>query len=801
VLTDFVEEIQIKSSGFTAEHGGAMGGVVNLITKSGTNLFRGTALFSVQGDALEGSRRPTLRINLTDSNAAEYITYPEDSTTRIEPGFALGGPLKSGRAWFFAAYQPTLMTSDRTVNAQTAANPSANVNSGTQKTREHFFAANQTSQLGANLRSRVAVHGNWRKQEGLLPSLNATDPAGSDYRKTSSFPNYLVTGQLDWTASSNLFFGVRAGYHVTDQHDSNVTEVPRFTWTTTNNVGFLDVPVSLQRPTGFTSVLSNTKVVNDRFSRASLQADGTYFGNLMGGHQVKFGLQLDATANEVDSGEAGHRVTLRWGGALSGQRGTYGYYSVRSNAVDPRRGFITEGDVSSDVLQFFVQDAWTLHDRLVINAGVRTEREKIPYYAPGTVVDGVTLPEFGIEFGFSDKIAPRLGASYDLKGDGRWKLSGSWGLSYDIFKLELPRGSFGGDKWLEYYYTLDTFDWPNLVANPACPPACPGRLLRTTDFRHISVGANAIEPDLKPMRTQEATVGLEHQLNDVMSVAVRYLHKQVDRAIEDTQTATLDADGNEIYIIANPGEGLAEPAFQDPFVRIPKPVRDYDSVEFAFNKRFRDNWLFSTSYVWSRLWGNYSGLSQSDENGRTSPNVGRLYDYPIMMFMDGGQPVYGRLATDRPHQLKAHFAYQFRFGTNVGVSQYVFSGLPVTRELGVFAGNNLPTQYLGRMSDGRTPTLSQTDLQIAHQLKLGGARALQLTFNVLNLFNQDTAISRFSTYQKINGPNPNEQLFYLGQQTLASLITSQNIEQDPRFLRDNGFQAPIEARFAVKFLF
>ena len=56
------------------------------------------------------------------------------------------------------------------------------------------------------------------------------------------------------------------------------------------------------------------------------------------------------------------------------------------------------------------------------------------------------------------------------------------------------------------------------------------------------------------MQQQEATAGLEHQLNDVMALSVRYVHKQIDRAIEDT--GSLDADGNEIYIIANPGEGL-----------------------------------------------------------------------------------------------------------------------------------------------------------------------------------------------------------------------------------------------------
>ena len=55
-----------------------------------------------------------------------------------------------------------------------------------------------------------------------------------------------------------------------------------------------------------------------------------------------------------------------------------------------------------------------------------------------------------IDFGFGDKLAPRLGFAYDINGDGRWKAYGSWGYFYDIMKLELPRGAFGGDKWLQY---------------------------------------------------------------------------------------------------------------------------------------------------------------------------------------------------------------------------------------------------------------------------------------------------------------------------------------------------------------
>jgi hypothetical protein len=279
-------------------------------------------------------------------------------------------------------------------------------------------------------------------------------------------------------------------------------------------------------------------------------------------------------------------------------------------------------------------------------------------------------------------------------------------------------------------------------------------------------------------------------------LSVRYVHKQLDRAVEDA--GALDSQGNEIYTISNPGFGAVSIAH--PGVAYPKAVRDYDSVEFAFEKRLADNWFLRSSYLWSRLFGNYTGLSQSDENGRTSPNVGRVFDYPLMMFMDGGEPVYGPLPTDRPHQFKTQFIYQFGFGTAVGLNQYIASGLPVTREIGIYPPNNLPVQYLGRGSDGRTPVMSQTDLLVQHDFRFAD-RGLQVFLNVLNLFNQDTAIARFSTYHYPNGVVPDEDAFYGGRERLADLITRQSVAQDPRFLLDNDFQAPIQARIGLKFRF
>ncbi len=128
----------------------------------------------------------------------------------------------------------------------------------------------------------------------------------------------------------------------------------------------------------------------------------------------------------------------------------------------------------------------------------------------------------------------------------------------------------------------------------------------------------------------------------------------------------------------------------------------------------------------------------------------------------------------------------------------------MTREVGIYPPNTLPVQYLGRGSDGRTPVYSQTDLYLQHELRVAGDRRLQFSFTVINLFDQSTVVSKFSTYQRsgagVTFPQ-GEAPFFTGTQTLAQLIAAQNVPIDPRFLQANGFQAPIQARFGVKFIF
>jgi hypothetical protein len=805
LITDFVEEVQVKSSGYAAEYGGSTGGVINAITKSGTNTFRGDVTAYYSSDALGmncGTEaggycdgRDSLRRVPNDSSKAEYVSYPKDDWTRWDPGFDLSGPILKDKLWFFAGYQPRLETTNRTWTALS----DGVSRTSTQNIKEHYVTVNVTGQPSASTRFRLAYNNNYFKREGNLPTLDGATSPQANLAVTRTTPNWTGSANFDWTPTNKVYMSLRGSYFTYDDKDEGVYDKDRYVFGS-SNVGMAGVPAEFQAPSGTqnqTTIFSNTK---DKYTRTQVAYDTTFFFTGAGEHQLKAGVLYDRRANDTLYGETANLITFNWNRTVGGERGTYGYYTVRTNRTFPERGYLEVGKVSTNSWQLFLQDSWTIKRNFTLNLGLRTENEIAPSYAD---------PVYGyasdaIKFGFGDKLAPRAGFAWDVKGDGRWKVYGSWGIFYDILKMDLARSSFGGAKWTQYYFALDTPNWPSLVDVPNCPAdptACPGQQLLFRDFRYPS--NDAIQQGIKPMKMQEFVVGGDHELSQTVSVGLRYVHKQVDRAVEDI--GNLDAQGNETYVIGNPGFG-PNATYITPeegrSITLPKAKRDYDAVELSLNKRMANHWSARASYMWSRLYGNYAGLSESDENGRVSPNIGRNFDYPLMSFDENAQPVFGDLATDRTHQGKIQFVYDAPFGVAVGANWFLASGIPITREAAFIAGSNYPIFYLGRTSDGRTPFFNQLDLFAQYELNLGRGRTrVALNANLINLLGTNTVTNKFPTQLQPNTSiDITEDQFFHGVNT-QQLIAQQGLPTDPRFLQAVGFQQPRQLRIGMRFSF
>jgi hypothetical protein len=334
---------------------------------------------------------------------------------------------------------------------------------------------------------------------------------------------------------------------------------------------------------------------------------------------------------------------------------------------------------------------------------------------------------------------------------------GSWGIFYDIEKLELPRGSFGADHWVTYYWTLDDADWTKINCDGTPTSGCPGTYIEKNDLRFVSNDPTdpnhlTIDPNLKPFKTQEFVMGLDHELNRLMSVGTRYVHKWINTAIEDVGVQTEGI--GEVFYIANPGFGFGAYPLGTASPRTPFPQRNYDAVELNFNRRLAHNWSMSSNITFSRLFGNYSGLSNStSEVNRNSPNVTRAFDGLYMSFTEKGCPTlaqsndcnaysnYGLIATDRPVQFKLQGTYLLPWGTSAGVDYSAFSGNLQTTTVSYKA---VPVMIYGPGNVGRTGVYSNTNLNFSQTFRIPHGMRLTAQFNITNLFDQDFASRLFT---------------------------------------------------------
>jgi hypothetical protein len=813
VVNDFVEQVQVKTSGYNAEFRATTGGVISAITRSGTNRFSGEVGSYYSNDDWRGDIRPGLRLNpTTQTLPAQYTISPrDDKRAVVEPLFTGGGPIIKDRMWFFAGYVPQFTNREKTVTF--TQNRAAGPQTFSNESQDHNITYNVSSQVTPNFRMKFS--GSNEPTTGAI-GLPGTEPDFIDgvrvpdlnYRTSTAspttFPGVLYNNTFtnsyrlinDWVVTPKLYVNVTGGFLKYGNHDETLTQFntnTRRTFSGSNNV-FTDIPANLLQPNGYADGIVNTRAVRDDYTRFGASADATYYANWKGQHTLKGGFQYERLGNDVLTGQQAPNIALNWNASRTTidvpprlVRGSYGYYEVRRT--------FTEGKIHSNNYGLFFQDAWAVNNKMTLNLGLRSDQEDVPSYREENP---------GIHFSFTEKLAPRAGFAYDVKGDGRWKAYGSWGMFYDISKLEMPRGSFGADRWISYYWTMDTYNWPSIDCDGLPGSGCPGTFIEQVDFRHVSNGVGSeqlIDPDLKPIRAQELTFGGEHQLARSMSVSARYVHKWMDRTIEDVGIAVPGV--GEVFYISNPGEGITENLLRDKAgcascPNQPKPQRLYDAIEFRLIKRLSNRWYANASYTYSSLRGNYSGLSSSDENGRNAPSVNRFFDGQYMSFDQTGKALTGDLGTDRPHQFEIQGAYQMPWGTQVGAYYVIGSGLPQSQQVTIFG---VPVFNLGRGNMGRTPTFSQTDLNVMQDVRFFGHTRVTLEANITNLFDQDIVTGVFATPYRDAIPVASPAAFFAGFDADAIARATPSIRPDPRFGLANAWQGERTVRVAAKFRF
>jgi outer membrane receptor protein involved in Fe transport len=855
---DFIEEVQIKSSSFEAEYGGALGGVVNAVPKRGTQDYHGELKVYYQSSALDandpcasgftnavddalhrtcGQRLNPAQASLSTSTrldgTAEYYIPKKDARKVIEPGYEIGGPIFKDRLWFYSSYIPTIDTTNRTTTF-TKANP------GPRRLSNTFLQHNMYNSLDYRAINSLRLFAGWnyaysrtQGQLGMSDSAygqvntgSTTDPGTfrSDFGTVNPLALYTFGG--DWTPSSKALVSARYGYFFSNNESRGVPQGTRYIYDTTVNASSKDLtgqpfPASAFNTSGFSNIPNNFATQFDAFKRKSFNIDASYYvGHFLGGHTFKGGYFWSTQANNVLITANTNVVDLQWGqqytpltsttacdGIIAQNQaqfgtgfcgGRYGYFFVGSNTVS------NTGTTTQTAQAVYIQDAWTVGRGLTLNLGVRFDTETLPPYDP------TRFPS--VNFGWGDKIAPRIGGAYDLLHNGKVKVYASYGKFFDIMKMNLARGSFGSDYWHQCVYTLDFTDYttitPTLANGAGCPASGPapgvnvGRFIENVDFRATKADPRdpAIDPNMKPMSQHEFVTGVDWAITPIWSLETRYSRKRLDNAIED-----MSITDNLGFYIGNPGSPFADVLHRPvvipdannnnyllttsnggPFCAecpgVVPAIRRYDGLEFRLTHRATAKWYGSVSYTYSKLTGNYPGLTNTDptdgSGGRHNPNNTRLFDLPNMTYLPNGKIDDGPLSTDRPNTGKIYGFYRLKWlkmETNFGVIQSAFQGTPIntclpvvgtssacqwaegrgnlvnfTRAPGLYQPDPTKANFCtacgnfvvaGITNNARTDPYFQTDFVVTHEFKMTERYRLKLGANVYNILNQHSAVA------------------------------------------------------------
>jgi len=726
---DFVDEVDVKTGGYEAEFGQATGGLVNVITKSGSNELRGSAFGYARPSKLEGSYTQYQSTN---------GSVQTESTRAYDGGVEGGFPIIHNKLFFFGAVDPSR---DITTFQAPAGFPLASMGNVDRVRNTKTYAAKATWQPTSTQRIDASFFGD--------PSTGDNGPQRASallVTDTSSFSS-LEYGGHNQTVRYSGSFGTHWLIEGTFARALNrIAETP--------SVNAWRVTDQTVTPTVTTGGIGSYEAGNRSLNRQYAAKASNEFSH----NEIKYGFEYD----DVVYSQVNQRTGPTFLAPDGRQTATGAQITVLPDVNFGQIYRVTRANFNSgrtttqNYAQFFAQDTWRVGERLTINPGIRYEQEKLA----GTIVTDFTL---------KNNWAPRLGATYLLTGDGRSKVYGSYGRFYSRVPNDLAARSLSADdstSRADYFDASLTRPIPDGVAT--IDPSTGARI--TSHFQLAGVGADTIDPNAKLSYTSEYQIGVEREVLPKTSIGVRYTYRKLGRVLEDVANAPLVAYDLGLpglssveYILTNPSSATAIlPSAVYLGASFDDPSHIYHAVEVTMDRRFADRWSMLASYRWSRLRGNFEGFYR-DDNGQSDPGITSLYDFPTNdpSYTSIGVPQFGYsgdirflgqtgiLPLDRPHQFKAVGNYAFPMGLNIGAGFNLTSGAPLTplaANPNYDNGGEIPAAARGsgiQTVDGfktRAPMLADVDLQASYNVKLGGHRGLTLVADAFNVFNTQTVL-------------------------------------------------------------
>jgi outer membrane receptor protein involved in Fe transport len=820
--SEFVKEVNVISGGYLPEYGRTTGGVLNAVTKTGSNEFHGSAFSYFTPGALQGTIKAT-RQNVDSVVGTSPLSYMGDI------GFDIGGPIQKDKLWFYAGvdfsrsvynvkrsfYRLSQPTSTAT-EIIPGADESYDATSQTiQAIAKLTYAINQNNKLTATgIVSPTTTGGAGRFSIDPLTGAPETDAGGfaGTYNSLAHQLNSAAyDGSLKWSTefdNKRVLVDTVAGWHHQEDNilpadgthpgTGGLSAVPSVIWNkdkagdpagryhgieefepglANSCAPFPGTSVSRCPVTSYSSGGPLNSLHIQKADRYTVGSTLTYLLQGLGHHVIKAGLSLEyTTTDHIKAHAGGTNINERADGRFLDDTEHFGVLVGPDNP-----SFLEPFHVKSKsiIAGGFVQDSWSVMDKITLNVGLRYDTQQM-YGGNGQI--GLSMP---------NEWSPRAGVIYDPTQEGHAKLFANYARYYENVPLGLADASLTGEPSV-----LATYD--RNQCDPRVPPYCqngPGKVTGdpqknpshspSQKWASFGAGATPVDPSIKPTSSDEIVMGGEYELIKDARAGVSYTRRWLNHWIED-----MSRDNLQTFFLGNPGYGIASD--------FPKAERNYDAVTLYFMKSFSDDWLTSASYTISSLRGNIGGLFKTS-NGELDPNHNADFDLKAFTINQ-----YGPLAGDHTHDIKLFGAKDWVFNPqnrlSTGLSLRGRSGEPINFYASdINYGQNI-NLLLPRGSGGRLPWNYNVDMNLGYRYSFDKDKSLSFSIDVFNLLNFQGIDAVNETYTAENaigkqGGKLTDVTVFNSDGSTSPLLQK---HKSANFLNPTSYQAPRIFRFGIR---
>ncbi|MCL1634718.1 TonB-dependent receptor [Luteimonas sp. SX5] len=745
-----IAETQVKTGGYGAEFGRSLGGVVNVITKRGTNewTFGGSAYYT------PNSLRSSFRREDLGSDGRWGLVDAEHEQDELIYNVYGSGPILKDRLFLFALYQGNKTETDlygtNFTNLRRGQFDKSNNDKGLVKidwniTDSHVIELTAFRDREETTRDVFQLLEPWSKRLGAFQGTQSFVTGGD---------NYIAK----WTGYFGDNFTLSALAGRGEYRNASITPNTDCPFVQDNRPG-----QPSRRGCAVAAAFSTEDAGDDR---DAYRIDAEW---VLGDHTLRFGLdreEINSIAKNESSG--GISFTIDPVGDAPLPPGTI--VPPGTTAIVTAREFSNGGEFSTKNQAYYLEDSWQISDTFLAYAGIRNESFE-------------NLNADGIVFAKKDDTwAPRLGFSWDVNGDSTTKVFGNAGRYYIPIMTNTNVRLSGAERDIQTYFVFDgtfsggRFDTPVLGQQIA-------RVVQSTGV--AADPRSVVDDNLSPLFQDEYILGFQQQLTDKWSAGIRAIHRKMSSGMDDycayqaphdwaaangfsstpddevdgeiTSEADAIGEGTAHCFLMNPGQDLSAnidingdgtlekikiPASA---LRLPTPTRTYNALEFFFERVWDGKWTMQGSYTWSKSIGNTEGYVKSDI---AQPDAGLTQDFDFAELMENS---YGYLPNDRRHALKIFGSYQIADEWRIGANLIVQSGRPLncfgdfpegrSKEKTLYTNSSFFCDGVAapRGTRGRLDWTRNLGLQVAYEPKW--AAGLWAKLDVFNVTDESTVTS------------------------------------------------------------